>query len=66
MRASRAQMLAAAAGRSLGKVTAIVEGGGVVPDADVRRSPPPPTRATPIEAGTQETTATISVTFALS
>ncbi len=31
-----AQVLAAAAGRSLGKVTAIVEGGGSVSDADVR------------------------------
>lgn len=61
---AKAQVLAAAGGRSLGKVTAIVEGGG---------SPPPIAMAakasadsgTPVVAGPQETTATVTVTFAL-
>ena len=59
-----AQVLAAAAGRSLGKVTAIVEGGGSFPTPLYEKSAVSDGGA-PIEAGTQETTATISVTFAL-
>ena len=59
-----ARVLAAAAGRSLGKVTAIVEGGGPYPVPMVERSAVSDAGA-PIEAGTRETTATISVTFAL-
>ena len=59
-----AQVLAAAAGRSLGKVTAIVEGGGSYPVPMVAKSAVSDAGA-PIEAGTRETTATISVTFAL-
>lgn len=60
----RAEVLAAAAGRSLGRVTAIVEGGA---------SPPPPlldsaraaTAGTSVEPGAQETTAVVSVTYEL-
>ena len=59
-----AQVLAAAAGRSLGKVTAIVEGGGSYPVPMAAKSAASDAGA-PIEAGTRETTATISVTFAL-
>jgi hypothetical protein len=59
---TKAQALADAAGRSLGVVTTIVEGGG---------SPPVPFAvgaakdSTPIEAGTQQIQATVTVTFAL-
>ena len=59
-----AQVLAVAAGRSLGKVTAIVEGGGSYPVPMYAKSAVSDAGA-PIEAGTRETTATISVTFAL-
>lgn len=59
-----AQVLAAAAGRSLGKVTAIVEGGGSFPTPLYEKAAVSDVGA-PIEAGTRETTATISVTFAL-
>jgi len=59
-----AQVLARAAGRSLGKVTAIVEGGGSFPTPLTEKSAVSDAGA-PIEAGTRETTATISVTFAL-
>jgi hypothetical protein len=59
---TKAQALADAAGRSLGVVTTIVEGGG---------SPPVPFAvgaakdSTPIEAGTQQIQATVTVTYAL-
>ena len=59
-----AQVLAAAAGRSLGKVTSIVEGGGSYPVPMFAKSAVSDAGA-PIEAGTRETIATISVTFAL-
>ena len=59
-----ADVLATAAGRSLGKVTAIVEGGGSYPVPMYARSAVSDAGA-PIEAGTQDTTATITVTFAL-
>lgn len=59
-----ARVLAAAAGRSLGRVTAIVEGGGSFPTPLYEKSAVSDAGA-PIEAGTRETTATISVTFAL-
>jgi uncharacterized protein len=59
-----AEAIASAAGRSLGKVTTVVDSGG---------SPPVPMfskaaaadAGTPVEAGTQQTTATVTVTFAL-
>ena len=59
-----AKVLAAAAGRSLGRVTSMVEGGGFAPVPMYEKSAVSDGGA-PIEAGTQETTATITVTFAL-
>jgi uncharacterized protein len=59
---AKAETLAGASGLTLGKITAIVEGGGAMPlpvagatkDSDV-----------PIEPGTQKLEATVSVTFAI-
>jgi uncharacterized protein len=57
---SKAETLAAAANATLGQVTAMVEGGGVVPlpAAGARDT------TVPIEPGTQRIEATVSVTFA--
>jgi uncharacterized protein YggE len=59
----RAGVLAKAAGRPLGSITSIVEGGAqpvpIYAKADAVSS------STPIEPGSQETTATISATFSL-
>ena len=60
---TKAQALADAAGRTLGAVTTIVEGGGSSPlpfavGAAAKGS-------TPIEAGTQQIQATVTVTYAL-
>jgi hypothetical protein len=60
----RAEVLAAAAGRTLGKVTAIVEGGGSVVGPMYDRAAASG-GDTPIEPGTQETTATVTVTYEL-
>jgi uncharacterized protein YggE len=60
----RAEVLAKASGRSLGAVTAIVEG-GAQPAPLYREAAADAASATPIEPGQQETTATISVTFSL-
>ena len=61
---ARAEVLAKAADRSLGSITAIVEGGAQpVPMYD--RAAAPAAASTPIEPGQQETTATVSVTFSL-
>ena len=58
---SKAEALAGAAGSTLGKITAIVEGGGAMPlPATGARDV-----AVPIEPGTQEIQASVSVTFAL-
>ena len=59
----RAQVLARAAGRSVGEITAIVEGAGPQPLPYAERAALD--ASTPIVPGQQETTATISVTFAL-
>ena len=59
----RAQVLAKAAGRSLGEITAIVEGSGAMPLPYAERAALD--ASTPIVAGEQETTATVSVTFSL-
>lgn len=59
-----AETLAAASGRSLGKVTSVVEGGGATPVPMFEKAAVSDT-ATPIEAGTQQTTASVTVTFAL-
>jgi uncharacterized protein YggE len=58
-----AETLAAAAGRSLGKVTTVVESGGAAPEPMFAKAAAD--SSTPIEAGTQETTAQVTVTFAL-
>jgi uncharacterized protein len=61
--AGRATVLAKAAGRELGRVTAISESGAPVPvfaKAEAARD-----ASTPVESGPQETSATVSVTYAL-
>lgn len=60
---ARAEVLAKAAGRSLGSITAIVEGSQAVPLPYAERAALD--ASTPIVPGEQETTATISVTFSL-
>lgn len=59
-----AETLAAAAGRSLGKVTTVVESSGSAPVPMFAKAAASDS-STPIEAGTQETTAQVTVTFAL-
>ncbi len=59
-----AEVLAAASGRSLGKVTSVVETGGATPVPMFEKAAVSD-GGTPIEAGTQQTTATVTVTFAL-
>jgi uncharacterized protein YggE len=60
----RAEILAAAAGRTLGQVTAVVEGGAAVPVPAYDKAQAS-TVPTPVEPGAQETSATVSVTFEL-
>lgn len=59
----RAEVLAKAAGRSLGEITTIVEG-GASPEPLYRASADT-AQSTPIVPGQQETSASISVTFSL-
>jgi uncharacterized protein YggE len=59
-----AETLAAASGRSLGKVTSVVESGGAAP-VPIFEKAAVSDAGTPIEAGTQQTTASVTVTFAL-
>ena len=59
----RAQVLAKAAGRSLGEITSIVEGSAATPLPYAERAALD--SSTPIVPGEQETTATVSVTFSL-
>jgi uncharacterized protein YggE len=61
---ARAQVLAKAAGRSLGGITSIVEGSSESPQPYYAERAALDA-ATPIVPGQQETTATISVTFSL-
>jgi uncharacterized protein len=61
----RAQVLAKAAGRSLGAITSIVEGGAAEPPMPYYAERAALDSATPIVPGQQETNATISVTFSL-
>ncbi len=63
---ANAQVLAAAANLSLGRVTAIVEGGGGPQPLPYAADKAMAVESTPIEPGTQQTTASISVTFAVS
>jgi uncharacterized protein len=60
-----AEVLAKAAGRSLGAITTIVEGGASQPEPLYRTEAQAADAATPIEPGKQETSATVSVTFSL-
>lgn len=60
----KARALADSAGRSVGKIEAIVEGGGSAPVAYAAKIAGGD-ESTPIVAGPQETTATVTVTFAL-
>jgi uncharacterized protein YggE len=59
----RAEILARAAGRSLGEISNIAEGGGVMPVPYAEKTALD--AATPIVPGQQETSATVSVTFDL-
>jgi len=63
---ANAQVLAAAANLSLGRVTAIVEGGGGPQPLPYAADKAMVVESTPIEPGTQQTAASISVTFAVS
>ena len=56
-------MLAKASGRSLGQISAIVEGGGSMPLPYAERLAAD--SASPIVPGEQETSATVTVTFEL-
>jgi uncharacterized protein len=60
-----AEALAKAAGRSLGAITTIVEGGASQPEPLYREAALAADSATPIVPGEQETSATVSVTFTL-
>ena len=60
---SKAQVLAGAAARSLGGVVSIVEGGGVATPLPFGAAKD---TGTPIEPGTQDIQATVTVTYALS
>lgn len=61
-----AQVLAAAANVSLGRVTAIVESGGAPSPLPFAANKAQDLASTPVEPGTQQTTATVSVTFSVS
>jgi len=62
---ANAQVLAAAANLSLGRVTAIVEGGGSPEPLPYAANKAIALDSTPIEPGTQQTTANVTVTFSL-
>ena len=62
---ARAEVLAKAAGRSLGEITTIVEGGAAMPLPYAERAASDSALSTPIVPGEQETAASISVTFSL-
>jgi len=61
-----ARVLAAAANVSLGRVTAIVEGGGAPQPLPYAADKAMAVESTPIEPGTQQTTANVTVTFSVS
>ena len=61
-----AQVLAAAANLSLGRVTAIAESGGAPQPFAEAANKLAADSATPIEPGTQQTTASVTVTFSVS
>jgi uncharacterized protein YggE len=59
-----AETLASAAGRSLGKVTSVTEGGGATPMPMAEKAAAMDA-GTPVEAGAQQVTASVTVTYAL-
>jgi uncharacterized protein len=61
-----AQALASAANVSLGRVTAIAEGGGAPQPVQFAAADKAMAESTPIEPGTQQTTANVTVTFSVS
>jgi len=61
-----AQALASASGLSLGRITAVVEGGGSAPQPYAVAQKAMDAGSTPIEPGTQQVTAVVSVTFSAS
>jgi hypothetical protein len=61
----RAEVLAKAAGRTLGEISSIVEGGGVAPLPYAERAALDAAQSTPIVPGQSETVAQVSVTFDL-
>ena len=63
---ANAQVLATAANLSLGRVTAIVEGGGAPQPLPYALGKAQIADSTPIEPGTQQTAASVTVTFAVS
>jgi uncharacterized protein YggE len=63
---ANAQVLAAAANVSLGRVTAVVEGGGAPQPVPYAAEKAMALDSTPIEPGTQLTSASVSVTFSVS
>ena len=62
---ANARVLAAAANLSVGRVTAIVEGGGAPQPLPYAADKAMTLGSTPFEPGTQQTTATVSVTFSV-
>jgi hypothetical protein len=60
-----AEVLAKAAGRPLGAITTIVEGGTSQPGPLYREAAQATDSSTPIVPGERETSATVSVTFSL-
>jgi uncharacterized protein len=63
---ANAQALASASNVSLGRVTAIVEGGGAPQPVPFAAADKAMAESTPIEPGTQQTTASVTVTFSVS
>ena len=61
-----AQAVASASGLALGRITAVVEGGGSAPQPFAVADKAMEAGSTPIEPGTQQVTATVTVTFAAS
>jgi uncharacterized protein YggE len=63
---ANAQVLASAANVSLGRVTTIVEGGGAPQPMPFAAADKAMAESTPIEPGTQQTSASVTVTFSVS
>lgn len=61
---SKAQVLAAATGHTLGSAVTVVEGGGQAP-VPFAAAPAKGTTSPPVEAGTEQVQATVTVTYAL-